>query len=78
MTILGIGVVARMMAWGLDKSYALKQRNEEPVLTRRPMCPLMDLVRINAKNHDQPNLPTKGANQPGHRQHHESKTQKDP
>jgi hypothetical protein len=52
MTILRIGVVAGMVPRGLNKPDALKQRNEGPVLAGRAMCPLMDLVGIDAKNYD--------------------------
>lgn len=65
MTVLGVGMVASVVTRGLEQPDPLEQCNEEPVFFGRAMCPFVDLVGIDPKNHNQPNLPDQDTAKPG-------------
>ena len=64
MTVLGIGMVASVMARRLDQPNSLEERNEASVLRLGSVRPFMNLVCINAQNHEEPNVPGQGAEAP--------------
>jgi len=57
MAVLGVGVMARMVAWPLNQTNALKRRDERTVFGGCPVRPFMDLVGVGPKDYDQPDLP---------------------
>ena len=78
MTVFGVGVVASMVAWGLNQAQALKQRDEWTVFRPCAVSPFVDLVCIGSKDYDQPNLPGERSEQERNRQHQRADEQQEP
>jgi hypothetical protein len=78
MAVFRISVMAPVVAWGLDKTDALKQGNKRAILRRCLVRPLVDLVGIGPKNYDQPNLPGEHSEQPGNHNYRKSDTKQQP
>lgn len=51
MAVFRVRMMMRMVTWRLQQPDALKKRDDRPVLYRRAMCPLVNLIGICAQRH---------------------------
>src|SRR5215471_13474177 len=78
MALLRIGVMQRVMAWGLDQVDTLEQGNDGAVFSRRAVRPFVDLIRVDPEDDHQPDPPGEHATHPSHGQNRQSKAQQQP
>lgn len=78
MAVFRIDVMARMMSRCLDDAGSLQERNQAAIFRRRPVRPFVELVGIDAKEYDQPDLPGEPPAEPGRAKHNQAKANQKP